>query len=597
MVLLCTKMIPEEEDQVEKFIGGLLDNIQGNVIAVEPTRLQDAVRIANNLMDQKLKGSGNNSNKARRRPHALGGGGANPDSNVVLGTFLLNNSYAHMLFDSGADKSFVSTTFSALLDVVLSTLDVVRIPYGNEVLEIHGDGCIGGNKSRLSVILCTKTQKYIKKGCQVFLAKVMEKETEHKLEEKRLKDVSTVRDFFRVFPKDLHGLPPVRQAEFQIYLVPGTALVARSSYRLAQSKMQELSTQLQELTDKGFIRPRIDVLFDQLKGSSIYSKINLRSSYHQHRVREEDIPKTEFRTHYGHYEFQVMPFGLTNAPANREEHKEHLKLMLGLLKKEELYAKFLKCKFWLPKSGKGERGGIRIEPKGKGQATTKIATYVSMCLTFAKVKAEYKKPFGLLVQLEIPPWKWENITMDFVTKLPKTATGQETIWVIVDRLTKSAHFFPMKENDSIGKLTRQYLKEVVSRHGVPVSIISDRDDRFTSHFWQSLQKALGYVACMCNWFGKGWDRHFPLVEFSYNNNSHTSIKASPFEALYGQQLSRVYSTFHISNLKKCLSDETQVIPLDEIQIDDKLHFIEELVKIMDREVKRLKQSRISIVKL
>ncbi|GJT50756.1 putative reverse transcriptase domain-containing protein [Tanacetum coccineum] len=111
-----------------------------------------------------------------------------------------------------------------------------------------------------------------------------------------------------------------------------------------------------------------------------------------------------------------------------------------------------------------------------------IATYVGKCLTSAKVKAEYQKPSGLLVQPVIPVWKWENITMDFVTKLPKTSTGQNTIWVIVDRLTKSAHFLPMKENDSMEKLTRHYLKEVVSKHGVPVSIISNRDGRFTSQF-------------------------------------------------------------------------------------------------------------------
>ncbi|GJT65017.1 putative reverse transcriptase domain-containing protein [Tanacetum coccineum] len=105
-------------------------------------------------------------------------------------------------------------------------------------------------------------------------------------------------------------------------------------------------------------------------------------------------------------------------------------------------------------------------------------------------------------------WKWENITMDFVTKLPKTTTGQDTIWVIVDRLTKSAHFLPMREDHSMEKLTRQYLKEVVSRHGMPVSIIFDRDGR------------------------KGWDKHLSLIEFSYNNSYHTSIKAAPFEALY-----------------------------------------------------------------
>ncbi|GJV13194.1 putative reverse transcriptase domain-containing protein [Tanacetum coccineum] len=120
-----------------------------------------------------------------------------------------------------------------------------------------------------------------------------------------------------------------------------------------------------------------------------------------------------------------------------------------------------------------------------------IATFVSKCLTCAKVKAEHPKPSRLLVQPEIPQWKWEKITMDFVTKLPKTSTGQDTIWVIVDRLTKSAHFLQMKETNSLEKLTRQYLKEVVSMHGVPVLIISDRDSKFTSQFWQSLQKALG----------------------------------------------------------------------------------------------------------
>ncbi|GJR36828.1 reverse transcriptase domain-containing protein [Tanacetum coccineum] len=122
-----------------------------------------------------------------------------------------------------------------------------------------------------------------------------------------------------------------------------------------------------------------------------------------------------------------------------------------------------------------------------------FSTYVSKCLTCAKVKAEHQKPFGLLVQPEIPQWKWEKNTMDFVTKLPKTSNGHDMIWVIIDRVTKSAHFLPMKESDSMEKLTRLYLKEVVSRHEVPVSIISDRDSRFTSYFWQSLQKALDEI--------------------------------------------------------------------------------------------------------
>ncbi|GJZ29874.1 putative reverse transcriptase domain-containing protein [Tanacetum coccineum] len=193
----------------------------------------------------------------------------------------------------------------------------------------------------------------------------MKKETEDKSEEKRLEDVPTVRDFLEVFPEDFPGLPPTRQVEFQIDLVPGASPMARAPYRLAPSELQELSTQLQELSDKGFIRPssslwepqsclsKRKILFGcvliTLQGSSVYSKIDLRSGYHQLRVRDEDIPKTAFRTRYGHYEFQVMPFGLTNAPTSEEEHAEHLKLILELLKKEELYAKFSKCEFWLSK--------------------------------------------------------------------------------------------------------------------------------------------------------------------------------------------------------------------------------------------------------
>ncbi|GJU29599.1 putative reverse transcriptase domain-containing protein [Tanacetum coccineum] len=358
-----------------------------------------------------------------------------------------------------------------------------------------------------------------------------------------------------------------------------------------------------------------------------------------------------------------------------------------------------------------------------------IATYVSKCLTCAKVKAEHQRPSGLLVQPEIPEWKWDNITMDFVTKLPKTSQGYDTIWVIVDRLTKSAIFTPMRETDPLDKLARMYLKEVVTRHGIPVSIICDRDPRFASNFWRSLQNALGTNLDMSTAyhpqtdgqsestiqtledmlrasvidFRKGWVNHLPLVEFSYNNSYHASIKAEPFEALYGrkcssrvcwtevgeaqildpeliqvttekivqikqrmqaaqdrqksyadlkrrpmefqvrdkvmlkvlpwkgvvrfgkrgklnhryvrpfkvlekvrevayklelpEELSRVHNTFHVSNLKKCHADEPLAILLDGLHFDDKLHFVEEPVVIVDSEVKRLKRSRIPLVKV
>nr|GEW99933.1 putative reverse transcriptase domain-containing protein [Tanacetum cinerariifolium] len=259
-----------------------------------------------------------------------------------------------------------------------------------------------------------------------------------------------------------------------------------------------------------------------------------------------------------------------------------------------------------------------------------IATYVSKCLTCLRVKSKHQKPSGLLVQPEIPQWKWDNITMDFVTKLPRKSSGYDTIWVIVDRLTKSAYFLPIRKDDSMDKLTKLYLKEVVTRHGIPISIISDRDPRFASNFWRAFRKALGtrldmsvayhpktdgqtertiqtledmLRACVID-FRNGWERHLPLIEFSYNNSYHASIKATPFEALYGRKcrspvakLSRVHSTFHVSNLKKCLSDDPLAIPLDELHIDDKLYFVEELVEIMDQEIKRLRQSCILIIKV
>ncbi|GJU45444.1 putative reverse transcriptase domain-containing protein [Tanacetum coccineum] len=686
--------------------------------------------------------------------------------------------------------------------VIVYAEKIVRIPWRNETLIIHGDGSNQGNVTRLNIISCTKTQKYMEKGFPIFLAHVTAKEVEDKSGKKRLEDVPIVRDFPEVFPEDLPGLPPTRQVEFQIDLVHGAAPVARAPYRLAPSEMKELSEQLKELSDKGFIRPssspwgapvlfvkkkdgsfrmcidyrelnkltvknryplpRIDDLFDQLQGSSVYSKIDLRSGYHQLRVREKDISKTAFRTRYGHYEFQVMPFGLTNAPAvfmdlmnqvckpyldkfvivfiddiliyskNKQEHEEHLKLILELLKKEELYAKFSKCEFWIPKvqflGHVIDSEGIHVDPAKiesikdwtSPKSPTEIRQFLGLAgyyrrfiegfskiakpmtkLTQKKVKFEWgdkqeavfqllkqklcsapilaylrkrifpshtgdasKKgfgrcvskerrkerepplrvralvmtisldlpkqilnaqtearkpeniknedvggmlvenaknpeairteklepradgtlclngrswlpcygdlrrgsctspsfmgPSGLLVQPKIPEWKWDNITMDFVTKLPKTSQGYDTIWVIVDRLTKSAIFTPMRETDPLDKLARMYLKEVVTRHGIPVSIICPR---FASNFWRSLQNALGtnldmstayhpqtdgqsertiqtledmLWACTID-FGKGCVNHLPLVEFSHNNSYHASIKAALFEALYGRK--------------------------------------------------------------
>ncbi|GKA21112.1 putative reverse transcriptase domain-containing protein, partial [Tanacetum coccineum] len=302
------------------------------------------------------------------------------------------------------------------------------------------------------------------------------------------------------------------------------------------------------------------------------------------------------------------------------------------------------------------------------------------------------RPSGLLQQLEIPEWKWKRIAMDFVTKLPRNSSGHDKIWVIMDWLTKSAHFLPMREDYKMDRLARLYLNEIVARHGMPISIISDRDSRFTSRFWQSMQEALRTRLDMSMAYHpqtngqskrtiqtledmlrarvldfKGiWDVHLPLVEFLYNNSYNSSVRYASFEALYGRkcrspiiwakvgegqmigselvqettekishikdrlkaardhqksyadkrrkplefsvgpvayrldllkELDGVHDTFHVSNLKKCFVDPTQQVPLDEIQVDAKLNFVEEPVEILEREFKKLKLSRIVIVKV
>ncbi|GJT30449.1 putative reverse transcriptase domain-containing protein [Tanacetum coccineum] len=201
--------------------------------------------------------------------------------------------------------------------------------------------------------------------------------------------------------------------------------------------------------------------------------------------------------------------------------------------------------------------------------------------------------------------------MDFVTKLLRTSSGHDTIWVIVDRLTKSAHFLPMREDYKMDILARLYLNEIVTRHIVPISIISDHDRRFTSRFWQSMQEALGTWLDMSTAYHPQTDSQSECTIQTLEDMLR-AVRCALFEALYGrkcsssimwaevrlpEELNGVHDTFHVSNLKKCLADPTLQVPLDEIQVDAKLTFVEETIEILEREFKKLKWSRITIVKI
>ncbi|GKC39273.1 reverse transcriptase domain-containing protein [Tanacetum coccineum] len=209
----------------------------------------------------------------------------------------------------------------------------------------------------------------------------------------------------------------------------------------------------------------------------------------------------------------------------------------------------------------------------------------------ARVKTEHQRPSGSLVQPKIPQWKWDNITMDFFTKLPKSSQGYDAIWVIFDRLTKTAIFKLMRKTNSMEKLARMYLKEVVTRHGILVSIICDRDPKFALNFWRSLQKALGTSLDMSIVY-------HPQTDGQSERTIQTlEDMLRAFVIDFGNRLSKVHNTFHVSNLKRCYYDKPLAVLLEGLHIDDKLCFLEESIEIMDREVKRLKQSRIPIIKV
>ncbi|GJS69339.1 putative reverse transcriptase domain-containing protein [Tanacetum coccineum] len=437
---------------------------------------------------------------AQERAYAVGNAEKTPDANVVT---KLDR------FDVIIDMDWLSMYHA----VIVYDEKIVRIPFGNETLIVHGDGSNNGHESRLNIISCTKNQKYLLKGCHVFLAHVTIKKAEDKSEEKRLEDVQIVRDFPKVFPEDLPGIPPTRQVEFQIDLIPGAAPVARAPYRLAPSEMKELSDQLQELFNKGSIRP-------------VPHLGELRSCLSRRRMDH----------------------------SNKQEHEEHLKLILELLKKEELYAIFSKCEFWIPKvqflGHVIDSQGIHVDPAQiesiKDWASPKTPTEIHKFLGLGGYYQRFIEGFSNAPILALPKG-----AKNFIVYCDASHKGLGVMLMQNKKVRKLENF----EAEDVGGMIRK----------------------------EKLEPRADGTLCLKN---RSWLPCF--------GDLRTLIM---HELELPQQLSRVHSTFHVSNLKKCLSNESFVIPLDDIHIDDKLHFVEEPMEIMDREVKRLKQSRIPIIKV
>ncbi|GJS04398.1 putative reverse transcriptase domain-containing protein [Tanacetum coccineum] len=416
---------------------------------------------------------------------------------------------------------------------------------GREVI-IYGDRMKG------DFMLCSvmKVRRYFSYGCHAFMAHVINTS----FEKKSVEDVPIVNEFLDVFPEELLGIPPERQVEFRIDLIPGSTPMAKNPYRLAPSKMKELMGQLQELLDKGFIRPvamknvyplpRIDDLFDQIQDAKWFLKIDLCSGYHQLNVREEDIPKTAFRTRYGHFEFIVMPFGLTNAPV----------IFMDLMKRL--------CET-----------PILVLPNGTEDMVVHCdASYVGLgCVLMQRGKIIAYASRQLKRHEENYPTHDLEFAAEFQYFLEKKDPNmRQRRWLdLLKDYDCEICYHLGKANVVADAFSRKEREKVMRIHSLRMIITSDLFDKIKTaqvkalkeENWKNFQEELGTKlhmstafhpqtdgqsertiqtledmlrACVID-FGGNWDDHLPLVEFAYNNSYHASIKMPPYEMLYGRR--------------------------------------------------------------
>nr|GEY28284.1 hypothetical protein [Tanacetum cinerariifolium] len=570
LALLCPDAVPNEKKKVELYIKGLPEIIKGETTSSRPAMLNEAMHIKPVELNSSYEVE-------------LADGKVVNTNSVLRGCTL--NLLDHlfdidlMLIELGTFDVIVGMDWLVERDaLIMCGKKEVHVPYKNKTLVVKSDSSV----SRLKVISCIKARKNIERGSQLFIAQVTKKEPA----KKQLQDVPVICNFLEAIINFELGKKISQSLLFELALPEGTenfVVYCDASLKgfgavLIQREKKELN-----MRERRWIKLLSDydceIHYHPGKGNVV---ANALSQKDRESLRGRSLVMTVH----------------TNLP------EKILEALTEVMKEENVKAENMKRDMIMHESYK-----------------SKYSIYPGSDKMHQNLKKHYWWPN---IKADITTFKWEKITMDFVLGLPRTPSGYDSIWVILDRLTKSAHFLPMKKTESIEKLAQQYLKEIVCRHGVPVLIISDRDktDGQIERTIQMLEDMLR--ACVID-FGNSWDRHLPLVEFSYNNSYHkpqksyadvrrkpmefevgdmVMLKVSPWKGIirFGkrelpEKLRGIHNMLHVSNIKKCLADENLVIALEEIQLDDKLHFIEEPVEIMDREVKQLRQSRISIVKV
>nr|GEV68348.1 putative reverse transcriptase domain-containing protein [Tanacetum cinerariifolium] len=617
LALMCDQTFLEEKDKGERYVDGLPDMIHGSVMATKPKTMQDAIEFATELMNKKIntwaERQADNKRKSddttwnnfqqlnkrqnTRRAYAAGNG----DKRAYEGPRPWCTKWAfqeRMSKTEEQQQPRPNTRRTRQFDVIIGmdwlakyhaviicAEKIVRIPFGDEILFVRGDGSSNKHETRLKIISYTKTQEYLTKGCHVFLANITATKDEDESKGKRLKDLSVVQEFPEVFPEDL---------------------LVKNRYPL----------------------PRIDDIFDQLQGSSIYSKIDLRSGYHQLRVRDEDIPKTVFRTRYGHYEFQVMPFGLTNAPAvfmdfmNRVCKPYLDKFVIVFIDDILIYSKskkehegHLRVQFL---SHVIDNQGIHVDPVKiksiKDWASPKTPTEIRQFLGLASYYRRFIEGFSKIAK-SMTKLTQKDVKFDWGDK-------QELAFQQIKQKLCSARILALPEgSEDFVVHEKNYTTHDLELGAVVFALkIWRKANVVADALSRKEQKALGINMDMSTAYHPETDgqseRTIQTLKICYVLAGRTFWQwgklnpryVRPFKVLnkvgvvaykleLPQELSRVHNTFHVSNLKKCYSDDPLVVPLEGLQLDDKLHFVEEPVEVMDREVKQLRQSCVPIVKV